>query len=255
MSALAKKDTKGSFAKTPRVLRARAVGNAYGVAFGTHIFAAASGSPPFAEYRCTKSEPIAFYRKQAGKIEDLYDIADEGCALPGEVLVADLEKGGWIRVIGSMNERWLPLQGSCLERVEAPTPSASGRLAKVPLGWEILTWQACQGAVLKMVISGFEWGADAAVVQDTVQQRFLRIGTKRHERPGCILGDGDSISMDDSGFVNAGADAVIIARPMIGVSWGDDVFDVAGLLNDTSYAAAAAAGFSVRPGQKELRWM
>jgi hypothetical protein len=39
---------------------------------------------------------------------------------------------------------------------------------------------------------------------------------------------------------------------MIGVSWGEDVFDVAGLLNDAGYAAAAAAVFPVKPAQREL---
>ena len=46
-----------------------------------------------------------------------------------------------------------PPQGSGLERVE-PAPGASGRLAKVPPGWEILTWQACQGAVLPLTNRG-----------------------------------------------------------------------------------------------------
>jgi len=249
-TASAKKEPKGCSAKTPRVLRARAVGNTYGVAFGNHIYAAACGAPPLALHRSTNSEAVPFYRKQGGKNEDLHDVAEEGCALPGEILVIDLEKAGWIRVAGGSSERWVPLQGG-FERVE-PAPNDGTRVAAVPPGWEVLTSQACQGAVLKTVVGGFEWGADAAVIQDAVQGRFLRVGTKRSDRPGCILGDAQDVSVAMDGTVSAGVDAVIITRPMIGISWGEDVFDVAGLLSDPGYVAAAATMFSVRPTQREL---
>ncbi|CAE8599890.1 unnamed protein product, partial [Polarella glacialis] len=106
---------KGCSAKTPRVFRVDAVGDSYGVAVGTHVYAAATGAAPLALYRLqeAKTEAVPFYRKcGAGKgAEDLHDITDEdGCLRPGEVIAADLERAGWVR-FGGVSERWLPLEG------------------------------------------------------------------------------------------------------------------------------------------------